>query len=340
MSRVVTFGEVMLRLAPEDYGRIVQSNKFNATFAGAEANVAVALANLGEDVAFVSKIPCNPIGQACVNSMRQYGVDTTKIVRGGERLGLFYLEKGASQRPSLVIYDRKGSAIQLSNRYDFDWDRIFDGAEWFHFTGITPALSDEVADICEIACKSAKEKGIKISCDLNYRNKLWSKEKAQQVMTRLCKYVNVCIANEEDAGDVFGITACNTDVTSGKMDTEGYKTVAKQLYDKFDFEYIAFTLRTSINANDNKWSGMIYDGKKCYFADEYMIHIVDRVGGGDSFGGALIYSLLNGYDCQKSINFAVAASCLKHSIEGDYNLVNVDEVNRLMNGDKFGRVKR
>ncbi len=340
MSRVVTFGEIMLRLAPEGYGRILQSNKFNATFAGAEANVAVALANLGEDAAFVSKIPNNSIGQACVNSMRQYGVDTTKIIRGGDRLGVFYLEKGASQRPSQVIYDRKGSAIQLADRTDFDWDNIFDGAEWFHFTGITPALSDEIADICEIACKKAKAKSIKISCDLNYRNKLWSKEKAKKVMMQLCKYVNVCIANEEDTNDVFGITAGDTDVTSGKIDVEGYKNVAKQLCDKFNFEYVAFTLRTSINANDNKWSGMLFNGKEYFFADEYLIHIVDRVGGGDSFGGALIYSLLNGYDSQKSIDFAVAASCLKHTIEGDYNLITVDEVNRLMNGDKSGRVKR
>ncbi len=340
MSRVVTFGEVMLRLAPEGYGRILQSNKFNATFAGAEANVAVALANLGEDVAFVSKIPNTPIGQACVNSMRQYGVDTTKIVRGGERLGLFYLEKGASQRPSQVFYDRRGSAIQLANRDDFDWDNIFAEAEWFHFTGITPALSDELAYICEISCKKAKEKGVKISCDLNYRNKLWDRKKAQQVMTRLCTYVDICIANEEDACDVFGISAGDTDVVKGNIDKDSYKNVAKQLYDIFNFEYVAFTLRTSINANDNKWSGLLYDGKNFFFADEYLIHIVDRVGGGDSFGGSLIYSLLNGYDSQKSIDFAVAASCLKHTIEGDYNLITVDEINRLMNGDKSGRVKR
>ena len=292
------------------------------------------------DVAFVSKIPNNPIGQACINSMRQYGVDTTKIVRGGDRLGIFYLEKGASQRPSQVIYDRMGSAIQLSNREEFDWDSIFEGAEWFHFTGITPALSDEVAYICEQACQRAKNRDIKISCDLNYRNKLWSKEKAQKVMTKLCKYVDVCIANEEDVSDVFAISAENTDVALGKIDIDGYRDVARQLYDKFDFEYVAFTLRTSINANENKWSGILYDGKEFYIPDEYLIQIVDRVGGGDSFGGALIYSLLNGFDSQKAIDFSVAASCLKHTIEGDYNIITVDEINRLINGDKSGRVKR
>lgn len=236
MSRIVTFGEIMLRLAPEGYERILQSNKFNATFAGAEANVAVGLANLGENVRFISKIPNNPIGQACINSMRQYGVDTTGIVRGGDRLGLFYLEKGASQRPSQVIYDRANSAIQLASKSDFNWDDIFKNAEWFHFTGITPALGEEIAEICEIACKKAKEKGIRISCDLNYRNKLWTKEKAKETMTILCKYVDVCIANEEDANDVFGISAAKSDANSGRIDIDGYKDVAKQLCNMFSFK--------------------------------------------------------------------------------------------------------
>lgn len=340
MSKVVTFGEVMLRLAPEGYGRILQAEKFVASFAGAEANVAVELSNFGVDAQFVSKIPSNLIGQSCINSLRRYGVDTSKVTRGGERLGTFYLEKGASQRPSVVIYDRAYSAIALAKADDFDWDSIFENADWFHFTGITPALSDELAEICEIACQKAKSKGVKISCDLNYRNKLWSKEKANKVMTKLCEYVDVCIANEEDAKDVFSITAGDTDVNSGKLDFEGYKKVAKELLDTFSFTHVAFTLRTSISANDNKWSGMIYDGKDFYFADEYLIHIVDRVGGGDSFGGALIYSMLCGYDMQKAINFAVAASCLKQTIEGDFSLITVDEVNRLANGDKSGRVKR
>ena len=340
MSRIVTFGEIMLRLAPEGYERILQSNKFNATFAGAEANVAVGLANLGENVRFISKIPNNPIGQACINSMRQYGVDTTGIVRGGDRLGLVYLEKGASQRPSQVIYDRANSAIQLASKSDFNWDDIFKNAEWFHFTGITPALGEEIAEICEIACKKAKEKGIRISCDLNYRNKLWTKEKAKETMTILCKYVDVCIANEEDAADVFGIHAANTDVTAGEVNHEGYKDVAKQLADRFGFEKVAITLRESISANDNNWSAMLYDGTDYFFSKKYKMHIVDRVGGGDSFGGGLIAATLSGYDSQATIEFAVAASCLKHSIEGDFNMVSMDEVAKLAGGDASGRVQR
>lgn len=340
MSKVITFGEIMLRLSPEGYNRILQSDKFEATFAGAEANVAVSLANFGVNVSFVSKITENPIGQACVNSLRQYGVDTSNIVRGGDRLGVYYVEKGASQRPSQVTYDRNGSAIQLAKSDDFDWKKIFLGAEWFHFTGITPALSDDLADICEEACKYAKEHNIKISCDLNYRNKLWSKEKAKVVMTRLCKYVDVCIANEEDVSDVFGITAGDTSVISGKLDIDGYKIIAKKLVEKFNFKYVAFTLRESINANDNRWSGMLYDGSEFFNSNTYDIHIVDRVGGGDSFGAALIYGMLNNFDNQKIIDFAIASSTLKHSIEGDFNLVTVDEVLRLMNGDKTGRVKR
>lgn len=342
MSKVVTFGEIMMRLSPEGYNRILQSDKFNVTFAGAEANVAVALANYGAEVAFVSKVPENPVGQACLNAVRRYGVDISKVKRGGDRLGIYFVEKGASQRPSVVVYDRAYSAIAQAKPEDFDWDAIFDGVDWFHFTGITPALSDDLAAICETACQKAKSKGVKISCDLNYRNKLWSREKAKEVMTKLCRYVDVCIANEEDAKDVFGITPGNTDVNSGKLDVEGYKEVAKKLAKQFDFEAVAFTLRTSISANDNKWSGMIYDGKndEFFFADEYMIHIVDRVGGGDSFGGSLIYALVSGYDLAKAINFAVAGSCLKQTIEGDFCLLTVDEVNRLASGDKSGRVKR
>lgn len=341
MSKVVTFGEIMMRLAPEGYNRILQSDKFNITYAGAEANVAVELANFGLDVAFVTKLPSNEIGQACLNSVRKFGVNTSKIVRGGNRLGIYYLEKGASQRPSQVIYDRKGSSIQTASVTDFDWNEIFtDDTELFHFTGITPALSDNLAEICEKACKIAKERRITISCDLNYRAKLWSKDKAKRVMSRLCKYVDVCIANEEDVYDVFSIEAGNTDVTSGELDLVGFKSSAKKLRDKFDFKYVAYTLRTSISANDNKWAGMIYDGNEFYFSDEYLIHIVDRVGGGDSFGGGLIYSLLSGFTSQKAINFSVAASCLKHTIEGDFNLVTADDVNRLMSGDKSGRVKR
>ncbi len=340
MGKIITFGEIMLRLAPEGYYRFVQADKYGATYGGGEANVAVSLANYGMDAAFVTKLPAHEIGQAGVNALRRFGVDTSYIARGGNRVGIYYLEKGASQRPSKVIYDRAGSSIAEAVSSDFDWEKIFTGADWFHFTGITPALSDQVADICLEACKAAKEKGLTVSCDLNYRNKLWSREKAGKVMGELCKYVDVCIANEEDAADVFGIRAANTDVTKGKVDHEGYKDVARQLADRFGFSKVAITLRTSISANDNNWAAMLYDGKDYYFSKEYPIHIVDRVGGGDSFGGGLIYSCMNDYAPQETIEFAVAASCLKHTIEGDFNMVSVDEVKKLAGGDGSGRVQR
>ena len=340
MKKVVTFGELMLRLAPENYLRFVQSEKYEATFGGAEANVAVSLANYGVDVAFVSKLPDHEIGQSAVNSLRKFGVDTSKIVRGGERVGIYYCEKGASQRPSKVIYDRAYSSIAMAKSEDFDWDKIFDGVEWFHFTGITPALSDSMAEITLQALKKAKSKNITVSCDLNFRKKLWSKEKAGKVMGELCNYVDYCIANEEDAKDVFGIEADNTDIYGGKLDRDGYISVAKKLTDRFNFKGVAITLRESKSANDNDWSGMLYTDGKAVFSKKYSIHIVDRVGGGDSFGGGLIYSLLNGYDAQSAIEFAIAASCLKHSIEGDYNLVSKKEVETLAGGDASGRVQR
>ena len=338
--KVVTFGELMLRLAPENYLRFVQSDKLEATFGGAEANVAVSLANYGVDASFVTKLPEHEIGQAAVNSIRKFGVDTSKIVRGGERVGIYYCEKGASQRPSKVIYDRAYSSIAMAKASDFNWAKIFKGVEWFHFTGITPALSDSMAKICLTACKEAKKRNITISCDLNFRKKLWSKEKAGKVMTELCYYIDYCIANEEDAKDVFGIEAENTDITTGKLNREGYISVAKQLTDKFNFKGVAITLRESLSANDNNWSGMLYTGGNAYFSKKYAMHIVDRVGGGDSFGGGLIYSLISGFDPQKSIEFAIAASCLKHSIEGDYNMVSVKEVETLAGGDASGRVQR
>lgn len=340
MKRVVTFGEIMLRLAPEGYYRFIQADKYGATYGGGEANVAVSLANFGIDAAFVTKLPKHEIGQAGINSLRRFGVDTDDIVRGGDRVGIYFLEKGASQRPSKVIYDRAGSSIATATLDDFDWDDIFEGTDWFHFTGITPALSDNCAEICLAACKAAKAKGVTISCDLNYRNKLWSKEKAGKVMGELMQYVDVCIANEQDADDVFGIKASNTDVTTGKVNHEGYKDVAKQLADRFDFKKVAITLRGSISANDNNWAAMLYDGTDYYFSKNYAIHIVDRVGGGDSFGAGLIYSCLNDYSAQDTIEFAVAASCLKHSIEGDFNMVSVDEVKKLAGGDGSGRVQR
>ena len=339
-KKVITFGEIMLRLAPEGYYRFVQAESFGATFGGGEANVAVSLSNFGYEASFVSKLPKHEIGQSAVNSLRKFGVETKHIVRGGERVGIYYLEKGASQRPSKVIYDRANSSIAQAKKEDFNWDEIFECADWFHFTGITPALNDEVADICLQACKVAKEKNIPVSCDLNYRNKLWSKEKAGQVMAKLCEYVDVCIANEEDAGDVFGIKAASTDVTSGQVHHEGYKDVAKQLADRFGFKKVAITLRSSISANDNNWAAMLFDGTDYYFSKTYPMHIVDRVGGGDSFGAGLIYASLEQFDSQKTIEFAVAASCLKHSIEGDFNQVSVEEVQKLAGGDASGRVQR
>lgn len=339
-KKVVTFGEIMLRLAPEGYYRFVQAESFGATYGGGEANVAVSLANFGFNACFVTKLPAHEIGQGAVNSLRRFGVDTSGIVRGGDRIGIYFLEKGASQRPSKVIYDRAGSSIAMALKDDFDWKAIFEGAEWFHFTGITPALNDNVAQICLEACKAAKEAGIKISCDLNYRNKLWSREKAGQIMGDLCKYVDVCIANEEDAADVFGIRAENTDVYAGEVNHEGYKSVAKHLADRFGFEKVAITLRESLSANDNLWSAMLYDGNDYFFSKKYKMHIVDRVGGGDSFGAGLIAACLNGYDAQRTVEFAVAASCLKHSIEGDFNMVSMDEVLKLADGDASGRVQR
>ena len=339
-KKVITFGELMLRLAPEGYLRFVQADTFEATFGGGEANVSISLANFGLDTSFVTKLPSHEIGQMAVNSLRKYGVDTSLITRGGKRVGIYYLEKGASQRPSKVIYDRAGSAIAEASKNDFDWDKIFDGAGWFHFTGITPALSDELAEICLEACKKAKEKGIIVSCDLNYRKKLWSKEKAGEVMNKLCQYVDVCISNEEDANDVFGIKAANTDVTAGEINSEGYKYVADELKKRFGFSYVAITLRESISASDNRWGAMLYDGSDYYFSKKYNVHIVDRVGGGDSFGAGLIYSLMHNDSPADAIEFAVAASCLKHSIEGDYNFVSVDEVKKLAKGDASGRVQR
>ena len=338
--RVVTFGEIMLRLAPENYLRFVQTDRLEATFGGAEANVAVSLANFGVDTAFVTKLPAHEIGQSAVNSLRKFGVDTSKIVRGGDRVGIYYCEKGASQRPSKVIYDRKYSSIATASEDDFDWDDIFSGADWFHFTGITPALSDDMAKITLEAVKAAKDNGLTVSCDLNFRKKLWTSEKACAVMSDVLKHVDVCIANEEDAKDVFGIEAENTDINSGKLDEEGYVSVAKQLTDRFGFKAVAITLRESLSASDNNWSGMLYVANRPFFGKKYHMHVVDRVGGGDSFGAGLIYALLSDFGAQDAIEFAVAASCLKHSIEGDYNMATKDEVLSLARGNASGRVQR
>lgn len=342
MAKIITFGEIMLRLNPESYLRFTQSPKFEASYAGGEANVAVSLANYGLDAAFVTKVPAHDIGQCAVNELRKYGVDTSMILRGGERLGVYYVEKGASQRPSKVIYDRANSAIATADAGEFDWESIFSGADWFHWTGITPALSPQMAQACLEACKAAKALGLTVSCDLNYRNKLWSREAAGACMAQLMPYVDVCIANEEDAKDVFGIAAADTDIAGGKLGYEGYVSVAQQLAHRFGCRKVAITLRSSLSANDNDWAGMLYDtaSDRAVLSPTYSIHIVDRVGGGDSFGGGLIYSLITGKGDQDAINFAVAASCLKHSIEHDFNLVTVAEVENLARGNTSGRIQR
>lgn len=340
--KVVTFGEIMMRLNPEGYQRFVQAEKFEASYAGGEANVAVSLANYGLDASFVTKLPDNPLGAAARNAVRHFGVDTTGIVWGGPRLGIYFVEKGASQRASKVVYDRAGSSIALAKRGDFDWKRILKGAKWFHFTGITPALGGELPAICLDALKVCKANKITVSCDLNYRGMLWSREEAGKCMAKLVPYVDVLIANEADAADVFGIVGKGSDVESGKLDKAGYVSVAEQLVKRFGCKKVAITLRTSLSAFDNLWAGMLYDAKtkKASYSAEYKVHIVDRVGGGDSFGGGLIYALATGKKPQAAIDFAVAASCLKHSIEHDFNLVSVAEVETLAAGNGTGRVQR
>jgi len=338
--RVITFGELMLRLAPEGYLRFVQADRFGVTFGGAEANVAVSLANLGVDAALVTRLPSHEIGQAAVNSLRRFGVDTSLIARGGDRIGIYYLEKGASQRASKVIYDRAGSAIATASPADFDWDVIFRGADWFHLTGITPALSPALADISLTAVREAKARGLSVSCDLNYRKKLWTAARAAEVMGGICPYVDVLIANEADAADVFGIRAAGSDVNAGKLDLDGYRDVARQLTDRFGLRAVAITLRESLSASDNNWAGMLYTDGAAYVSRKYPVHIVDRVGGGDSFGAGLIYASLMGYDPARSIEFAVATSCLKHSIEGDFNAVSLSEIEALAGGNASGRVQR
>lgn len=340
--KTVTFGEIMMRLNPEGYQMFYQAEKFEASYAGGEANVAVSLANYGIESSFVTKLPDNPLGECARNAVRRFGVETKDIVWGGKRLGIYFIEKGASQRPSRVIYDRAGSSIATAKREDFDWAKIFNGAEWFHFTGITPALGGELPQICLDALEYCRANNITVSCDLNYRSKLWTKKEAEEVMSRLVPYVDVLIANEADAADVFGIVGEGSDVESGKLNKEGYVSVAEQLVERFGVKKVAITLRTSLSAFDNLWAGMLYDAatKTACVSTEYKVHIVDRVGGGDSFGGGLIYALSAGMDTQGAIEFAVAASCLKHSIEHDFNLVKVKDVEALAAGNGTGRVQR
>ena len=338
--KAVTFGELMLRLEPAGYYRFVQVDTMTSTFGGAEANVAVSLANYGIDSVYVTKLPDHEIGQSAVNSLRRYGVRTDYIVRGGDRIGIYYNERGASQRGSKCIYDRAHSSIAEAVPEDFNWSDILKDCKWFHITGITPALGGNLPDICLEACKTARKMGATVSCDLNYRSKLWTKQQAREVMTKICAYVDVCIANEEDAKDVFGIEAKDNDAAGGRLNKEGYFSVARQLAENIGFKKVAITLRTSVNANNNRWAGLFYDGRDFFLSREYDMMIVDRLGGGDSFTAGLIYSMMNGKDSQSSLDFAVAASCLKHSIEGDFNMVSVEEVERLVAGNATGRIQR
>lgn len=344
MKKVVTFGEIMLRLATPDYLRFSQSSSLTATFGGGEANVAVSLANFGIPVDYVTRLPKNDIGQACMMDLRRYGVGIGNIVWGGERLGIYFLETGAVSRGSKVIYDRSRSAASEIQPGMINWDQVFEGAGWFHWTGITPAISQSAAEVCLEAIQKANEKGITVSCDLNYRKNLWKYgKKAGEVMPALVAGTDIILGNEEDAEKVLGIKPVGVDVTVGHVEAAAYESVSRQIMERFPrCKKVITTLRGSVNANHNSWSGVLWDGKNLFEAPVYQItHIVDRVGGGDSFMGGLIYGLLTfPGDDQKALNFAVAASCLKHTIYGDYNQVTVDEVEKLMGGDASGRVAR
>lgn len=340
--KVVSFGEIMLRLSPDGYYKLFQKPELNTSFCGAEANVAVALSNFGDEAEFVTALPDNDIGRAACRELMRYGVKTDNIVYTGDRLGIFFAEKGASQRPSKVIYDRKNSAIALAEPSSFDWEKIFDGADWFHITGITPALSDSLAKISVDAVKAAQKAGLTVSCDINYRSKLWSAQKARPVMTEIMKYVDVCIGNEEDAEIVFGIKAGTTDVTKGQLDTDGYKKSLQTVAETFGCKIVAYSQRKSYSASDNGWSGIIYDDEKkqVYISAQYDIRITDRIGGGDAFASGLIYALHNNITPANAIETAAAAGCLDQTLEGDFCLFGINDVIDLAGGNSSGRVKR
>lgn len=343
MKKVVTFGEIMLRLSTPGYLRFVQSDRFDVSYGGGEANVAVSLAGYGLESYFVSRLPKHEIGEAAKQAVQRYGVRTDYIERGGDRLGIYFLETGASQRSSKVIYDRAGSAISEIDSFKMDWASIFDGKDWFHWTGITPALGDKAAKALKDACIAAKNAGATISCDLNFRSKLWSEKEAQSVMNPLMEYVDVCIANEEDAQKSLGFSAGSTNVEGAHLDEKGYSDMAKSLKNKYGFSVVAITLRESFSASRNGWSALLHDDKDCREpkrSARYEIDIIDRVGGGDSFASGLIYGLLTKENSSDALEFAVAASCLKHTIPGDFNLVSVEEVEKLVKSDGSGRVER
>lgn len=340
MARIVTMGEIMLRLSSPGNCRFIQSDIFDVNYGGGEANVAVSLQNYGHEAYFVSKVPEHEIGQAAINSLRRYGVHTEHVMRGGTRLGVYYLENGSSLRPCKIIYDRAHSSISEAIPSDFNFDEIFCGADWFHWSGITPALSDSTAECLRQACIAAKKAGAIISCDLNYRHKLWTPEKAQSVMRPLMQYVDVCIGNEEDAQMCLGYLP-DADVESGKTDADGYKDIFRRMMNEFGFKYVVSTLRESYSASINGWKALIYDGKTFCVSRRYEIKpIVDRVGGGDSFSAGIIHGLASGMSQDRAVEFAVAASALKHTIPGDFNFVSLAEVENLMAGGTNGRVER
>ncbi len=342
-DKVVTMGEIMLRLSTPGYTRFVQSQQFDVNYGGGEANVAVSLANYGLESYFVSKLPTHEIGQSALNSLRRFGVRTDYVVRGGARLGIYFLESGASQRASKVIYDRADSAVTQLGKDDLDWNAVFGGAKWFHWTGITPALGAKVREALKTACLAAKKNGVTVSADLNFRAKLWTTKEAQSVMVPLMEYVDVCIGNEEDAEKSLGFRAGSTDVEGGELDEEGFFELSRKLKEKFEFKSVAITLRESHSASRNGWSALLHDDADCnvpYRSRRYDIQVVDRVGGGDSFSAGLIYGLLTKENSRDALEFATAASCLKHSIPGDFNLVSVEEVDKLAKGSGSGRVER
>lgn len=342
-KKVVTFGEIMLRLSTPGFSRFVQAQNFNATYGGGEANVAVSLANFGLDSYFVTKLPKHEIGQAALSHLRKYNIKDDYIVRGGERIGIYFLETGASQRSSKVIYDRASAAISTAGADEFNWGQIFENATWFHWSGITPALGKNTQTLVLEACKIAKGLGVTISCDLNFRNKLWNEKEAQSVMIPLMEYVDVCIGNEEDAEKCLGIKNAKSNVYEGQLDTAGYSQTAKIIKEQFDFQAVAITLRESFSASRNGWSAILLDNKQCknvYRSKRYDIQIVDRVGGGDAFASALIYGFIEKNNTKTALEFAVAASCLKQTIPGDFNLVSIEEIEKLVQGNGSGRVDR
>lgn len=340
MKKIVTLGEIMLRLSTPRNERFLQASSFDVVFGGGEANVAVSLANYGYNSYFVSRLPENEIGQAAINHLRRFGVNTNYIKRGGSRVGIYYLETGASMRASKVIYDRAYSSISEASVSNFDFDKIFEGADWFHFSGITPALGENAILLTREALKTAKKHGVTVSVDLNYRHKLWTPKKAQSVMTELMQYVDICIGNEEDAYLSLGFKPGETDVISGELELSGYKDIFKQMIEKFNFKYVVSSLRESHSASTNGWSACGFDGKEFYHTKKYNINVVDRVGGGDSLASGFIYGLLENKNFKEALEFGTAASALKHTIHGDFNLVTVEEVERLLGGDASGRVKR